>query len=468
MVDEPDAVRKVGEVERSLQLPAAYPGEPPHRATLTDRMTHHGVPGVSVAVIEDGAIHWARGYGVLQVRRPEPVTPDTLFQAASISKPVTAMAVMRLVEDGRLDLDEDVNRYLKSWRVPANGAWQPRVTLRQLLSHSAGVTVHGFPGYAPGQPIPSLLQVLDGEPPANTPPIRVDTVPGIQRRYSGGGTTIVQQLLIDVLGKPFPELMRELVLDPLGMRRSTFEQPLPVTRWGEAASGHWGAWGTNVPVHGAWHIYPEMAAAGLWTTPSDLARCALEVQSARARRSARVLSPELAEQMLTPQIEATGIGFALEGEGASRRFGHDGGNHGFICRLMAYADQGFGAVVMTNAYSGGDLIGELMPAIAAAYDWPDFPPVPKGRVDLDAHTRAACAGDYELTPRLHMTVSPVHGGLDVRFTGQPAIYFQPESPTTFWAEVVKTELAFTRADGGAVTGMVVRQNGREMQARKVL
>lgn len=456
-----------GRIERGLVLPSVYPGETPRLATLADRMAHHSVPGVSVAVIGDGAVAWARGHGVLQVGRPEPVASDTLFQAASVSKPVTAIAVMRLAEDGRLDLDEDVNRYLRSWRVPANGAWQPWVTLRQLLSHSAGVTVHGFPGYPLGRPIPSLLQVLGGEPPANTPPIRVDTVPGLQRRYSGGGTTIVQQLLIDVLGEPFPAVMRELVLDPLGMRRSTFEQPLPVSRWGEAASGHWGGWGTSATVHGNWHVYPEMAAAGLWTTPSDLARLAIAVQVAKARRPDRVLSPELVGQMLTPQIETTGIGFALEGEGATLRFGHDGGNHGFVCRLTAYADQGVGAAVMTNAFSGGDLIGELMPAIAREYSWPDFPPISKAHVDLDAHARSAYAGEYELTPRLRATVSPVHGGLDVQFSGQSAMYFQPDSPTSFWAEAVKTEIAFARDDDGAVTGLVVRQDGREMRASKV-
>src|SRR6185436_9257568 len=153
-------------------------------------------------------------YGVCAADQSTLVDPTTLFQAGSISKPVAAVAALRLVDAGRIDLDADVNDYLVSWKVPANEGWQPRVTLRHLLSHTGGLTVHGFPGYARGQAVPTLVQVLDGAKPANTAAVRDNAVPGTQSRYSGGGTTIVQQMLIDVMGKPFPALMRELVLDP--------------------------------------------------------------------------------------------------------------------------------------------------------------------------------------------------------------------------------------------------------------
>src|SRR5262249_27708993 len=151
----------------------------------------------------------------------------TLFQAGSVSKPIFALAVMRLAQEGKVDLDEDVNRYLISWKVPANGSWQPRITLRQLLSHSGGMTVHGFPGYASDEKVPSVLDILDGRPPANTPRIEVNIVPGTQLRYSGGGITVAQQLVVDLLGEPFPKMMREVILDPLRMKHSTYEQPLP-------------------------------------------------------------------------------------------------------------------------------------------------------------------------------------------------------------------------------------------------
>src|SRR5579859_3674956 len=211
---------RIRRVESGLLVEPTLYGEKPRVAAITERMAFARVPGVSIAVIDDGELAWAMGYGVRENGRPDPVATETRFQAASISKPTTAFAVLRLVHEGRLDLDEDIQRYLRSWSLPANGAWQPRLTLRHLLSHTGGVTVPAFPGYLPDEPIPTLRQVLDGTPPANTSPIRVDTLPGLQHRYSGGGTTIVQQLLIDVVGQPFPVLMRDLVLDPLGMEHS--------------------------------------------------------------------------------------------------------------------------------------------------------------------------------------------------------------------------------------------------------
>jgi CubicO group peptidase (beta-lactamase class C family) len=166
-------------------------------------MAEHYIPGASVAVIDDGEIAWAESYGVLEVGKAAPVSAETRFQAASISKPLTALAVLGLVQEGRLALDEDIRGYQSSWRLPENDGWQPRVTLRQLLSHSGGTTVTGFLGYPAGARVPTLRQVLDGEKPANSAPILVDTVPGLHFRYSGGGYTILQQLIEDVTGKPF-------------------------------------------------------------------------------------------------------------------------------------------------------------------------------------------------------------------------------------------------------------------------
>jgi len=226
-------------------------------------MAYYNTPGISIAIIDDYRIAAASGYGVADADNPAPVTTETLFQAASISKPVTAMAVLKLVQDGILDLDEDVNRYLVSWKVPPVGDSQPRVTLRQLLSHNAGLTVHGFRGYPTSRTIPSVVQVLNGEAPANSAPVRVTIIPGTQWQYSGGGTTIVQLLLTDMVGKPFPEIMRELVLDPLEMRHSSYDQPLSPDHERLASSAHSQ---NGRPIAGKWHVYPEMAAAGLWTT----------------------------------------------------------------------------------------------------------------------------------------------------------------------------------------------------------
>jgi CubicO group peptidase (beta-lactamase class C family) len=425
-----------------------------------------------MAVIDGGELAWAKGYGTLECGGAGPVTPETRFQAASISKPATALAVLRLVQEGRLDLDEEVNRYLRSWQVPPNGAWQPRLTLRHLLSHTGGVTVHGFPGYRPDEPIPSLRQVLDGAPPANTAPIRVDTLPGVEFRYAGGGTTIVQQLLVDVLGRPFPDLMQDLVLGPLGMAHSAFAQPPPASLTPVAATGHRG---DGVPLRGKWHVYPELAAAGLWTTPTDLCRLALAVQRSVVGADRAFLRPDLARAMLARQFGSDlGLGFFLEGDGPSLRFAHGGGNEGFRCYLVAYADRPHGAAVMTNSDGGWALNAEILEAIAAAYDWPldaGYQSFPKRRdaavpSPIPPEALADCVGTYELRPDYPISVALDGDTLLVRPGGQDAFRADSIAEDTVVARDLNVEIAFRRGEDGVVTGLTLKQNDRERSARK--
>jgi len=423
------------------------------------------VPGVSVAVINDGHIEWARGYGVLESGKPRPVEVDTLFQAGSISQALTAAAALRLVESGRLALDGDVNGFLTSWRVPSNDGWQPRLTLRHLLSHSAGTTVHGFPGYPRDSELPSLMQVLDGRPPANTPPVFVNALPGAQFRYSGGGTSIVQQLLIDVTGKSFPDLMRELVLDPAGMKHSTFEQPLPEALWPRAATGHY--WVKNNPVEGKWHVYPEMAAAGLWTTASDLARFALAIQQAVMGESTGLLSANMAAQMLTPQVENCGLGVFLSGSGESVRLGHDGEDHGFVATLEAYSRLGLGVAIMTNVYAGERFYRELRAAIAQEYGWPDFLPAERATIQLDPATHDAYIGKYELAAGPQWSVVREGGDLSLHVPGQDPIVLYPESGTDFFMRVVDASISFAKGENGKINGLVFHQNDRTITAKKL-
>ena len=467
-----DVAERRRRVEQGVLPQAPLRSQPVEPRPLAERMALLDVPGVSVAVINGYEIEWTQGYGVREVGRPEPVTTHTLFQAASISKPVTATAVMRLVQEGRLDLDEDVNEYLASWKIPANGAWQPRVTLRHLLSHTGGTTVHGFPGYRRDRQVPSLRQVLAGEAPANTAAVRVNAVLGTQFRYSGGGTSIVQQLLIDVTGMPFPELMRELVLGPLGMHDSTYEQPLPEARWGDAATGHQL---DGVPVEGKWHVYPELAAAGLWTTAANLARLAIELQRARAGQGGTLLARQTVDQMLTPQAGGpVGIGFFIMGEGDSRRFGHGGDNVGFKCELMAYAGQGLGAAVMTNGDEGWQLYQEIMGGIAREYHWPlssdesagSFYPA-RDPAPVDPHAYTAFVGEYELRPDFHLQVAAGGDTLTLQPAGQSPIPLVPLSEAKYYAEAVDIEVTFHTNEAGAATGLTFRQNSTDLQANKL-
>ncbi|MBD2244893.1 serine hydrolase [Nostoc sp. FACHB-888] len=439
--------------------------------TLSEQLVYHHTPGISIAVINDFKIEWARGFGVCEAKTTREVTPNTLFQAASISKPVFALAVMHLAQQGRLNLDEDVNTYLTSWRVPAIADWQPRITLRQLLSHTAGFTVHGFPGYSKSDPLPTTLQVLNGEPPANTDKVEVNIIPGLHHRYSGGGITVAQQVLVDLLKQPFSEIMRELVLDPLDMTNSTYQQPLP-NDWSEkAATAHPFS---GIPLEGKHHVYPEMAAAGLWTTASDLAKVGVELLRVLHGFSPIVWSKETVEEMLRPQqIEQTqgvnesfvglgnglfvGLGFfAGGGIGDGFYFFHSGKNKGFVALMRVYAHIGKGAVVMLNS-NEVELIQEVMRAIALEYDWPDVFEKEKPIIPLSQAEKYS--GLYLTKSGLQFKVVTQNENLFIQCDQQPPLQFFPTSELEFFAKTVNTSICFERDDTGNITAMTLSQAG---------
>jgi CubicO group peptidase (beta-lactamase class C family) len=351
---------------------AAAPAEDASRARVTaaivESLAKRNVPGASIAVVNDFKIDWAEGFGRVMAGSDQPVTPTTLFQAASISKPVAALVALRTVELGQLGLDDDVNSRLKSWRLPDSPLTVGRpVTLRQLLSHSAGLTVHGFPGYAADGPVPTLLQVLAGMPPANSEPVKSLMKPGYKFKYSGGGYSVVQQLLIDVTGAPFPEYAQSQVLATLEMTNSTYDQPLPDKLVAQAATGHFA---NGQPLDGRWRVHPEMAAAGLWTTPSDLAKVVIDVGGAAIGRPGKVLSPKMVAEMLKRQAGDYGLGFSLGGQDRSFTFSHGGANAGFRCLLVGVPATSQGMVIMTNSDSGGGVLQDVLPVVREAYAWP--------------------------------------------------------------------------------------------------
>jgi CubicO group peptidase (beta-lactamase class C family) len=374
---------------------------------------------------------------------------------------------MRLVQEKRLNLDQDVNSYLTSWKVPAKGSWQPRITLRQLLSHSSGLTVHGFPGYLRTEKIPTIVDILDGRAPANTSAVEVNILPGTQLRYSGGGITVAQQLVVDVLGQPFQTIMREMVLEPLDMAHSTYEQPLPKHWESSAATAH--PW-KNQAVKGKWHVYPEMAAAGLWTTPSDLARAGIELRLALKGESNRVLSAQTAAQMLTPGINETiGIGFFLSGKGANIRFGHSGVDEGFVAEMTVYKEKGMGAVIMLNSNEGGAMCLEIERAIAREYQWPGYFPEEKKAVKLAAEVLgglADLAGEYLSKSGLKFIVENSNGTLLLTLAGQDPLQLQAESATNFFTTILNAEITFEKTEKGEVKGLVLTQQGKRISAKR--
>jgi CubicO group peptidase (beta-lactamase class C family) len=337
--------------------------------TLQQLMERFHVPGVGVAVIRDFEIHWAKGYGVADVESGARVDADALFQAASISKPVTAMAALRAVQDGRFSLDADINTILKSWKLPA-GEFTRRqpVTPRALMSHTSGLgDGFGFPGYHPSAARPTIVEILNGSKPSNVGPVLMEREPFTAAKYSGGGVTLMQLALMDALGKPFPEIMQSLVLGPIGMTHSAFEQPLSPERDRHATRAHSGS---GRAMDTKWHVYPELAAAGLWTTPTDLAKFAIEIQKASLGRSARVLNQSTVSEMLTPVgVGDYAVGLAIAKKGEGWYFAHGGSNWGFQCDLLVHRLKGYGVAIMTNSDSGRPVINAIEDRVAAAYGW---------------------------------------------------------------------------------------------------
>ncbi len=307
----------------------------------------------------------------------QPVTTETLFHAGSIAKPVAAAAALVLVQEGLLALDENVNDKLTSWKVPNNEfTVEEKVTLRRLLSHTAGLSHGGNASFALGEKTFTVQQTLDAEPPTDAPPneakpVRVTTVPGTQLLYSPGGYGVLTLLLVDVAEKSFPGILKETVFSPLGMASSTFEQPLPERLRRRATTEH----KDGQQLGGKRRHFPRLAAGGLWSTPSDLARFAVEIMLAQAGKSAGILSQDLVTEMLTPQIAipggGQGLGFWIQGKGRSLAFLHKGGTYGSACSLVSFPETGQGAVIMTNERPGGEQLHlEIGLSIGAAYDWP--------------------------------------------------------------------------------------------------
>lgn len=420
---------RIARVENSLTSAVLLKGKPVEHFSLAQRMERYKVRGLSVAVIDQYQVVWAKGYGLADLKSKRPVDAETLFQAGSISKPVAAVAAMKFVQDGKLKLDEDVNQRLRSWHVPENEFTKTeKVTLRRLLSHSAGLTVHGFGGYAEGEPVPTVQQVLDGQKPANSKPVRVDVIPGTLLRYSGGGYTVMQLLLSETVGEPFAVVLKKTVLDPFAMKNSTYEQPLPGAWRSRAAFAYRGD-GSAVP--GDYHTYPERAAAGLWTTAPDVALLGIEIQKSREGRSNRVLSKETTRLMLTRQKEDDALGFFLESAGLEERFGHNGANEGYQA-LMLFTFDGKGLVIMTNSDNGLQVAQELAYSIGSEYHWADYAPRTRAMIKVLPSDLSLLTGKYRIPdgPLLTITASGDHLSADV---DQNHFDLYPETTSKYFA-----------------------------------
>jgi CubicO group peptidase (beta-lactamase class C family) len=430
---------------------------------LSDRMKKYNINGVSIAVIHNYQIEWAKGYGFADVFENRQVTENTLFQAASISKSLNSVGVLKLVQENKLDLNTDINTYLVTWKFPYDEkSNNKKITISNLLSHTAGLTIHGFPGYAKGDSIPTLPQILNGQKPANTQAVRSSDEPGKSVNYSGGGVTVSQMIVIDVTKLPYDVFMQKNVLDPLGMRGSSFTQPPAGTNKVLYATGY-RADGKEIP--GKFHIYPEQAAAGLWTNPIDLCKYIIETQLSWQGKSSKVLTPEMTRLRLTPVLEDAALGTFVNSRvtGSLKYFNHNGGNEGFQCTAIGCRDNGEGVVIMTNSDNGSLLYEEIVNAVATVYNWKDYYlPEIKKVVNPDTSILAKYSGKY-LINGTKATFKKNDNGLSINVIGDLYwnVYFTSDSD--FFVREFRGFLRFHTDKDKKVTGFSLNN----MMAKKV-
>lgn len=384
--------KKIAEFENNLSLWVNIENAK-NKYTLQERMAFYHVNGVSIAFIKDYKIQWARGFGLADSAEQRKVTPATLFQAAYISKSLNSIGVIKLVQEGKLNLSADINDYLKSWIFPYDSISKgKKISVAHLLSHTAGLTISGFPGYEVGVTLPTQRQILDGNKPANTRAVRSAFEPGLRYQYSGGGIMISQTIVEDITGQTYEAYMLENVMKPLGMNSSTFAE---TPEEGEALLRATAYWKNGKALKGKYHIYPEQAAAGLWTNPTDLAKYIIETQLTFQGKSNKVLTQEMTTLRLSPFVDSmAALGVMISKKGTQTYFGHSGSNTGFKSEFIGSLNEGNGVVVMINSDNSA-IIPEIINSIATVYNWNNFYiPKIKKIVTVDSKILEKYLGDY--------------------------------------------------------------------------
>lgn len=433
---------RIARIENGLQPNLQIQGDSIPVYNIDERLKELGIPGVSIAVINEGKLEWAKGYGMADISENRPVTSETMFLAGSISKPVAAIRAHQLAEEGTISLDSNVNKYLSSWKLPDNEfTVKEKVTTRRILNHTAGLTVWGFPGYDKGDTIPSPSEVLDGK--GNTDAVRVYKQPGEGWMYSGGGYTIMQVMLEDLEGKSFPDFMQDKVLNSLGMTSSTFENPLPKNYHSIAATGYQS---NGNEVEGKWPIYPEMAAAGLWTTPSQLIRYAQEIQHSYQTREDGLLKVATVGEMLTPGMENHGLGPVVN----EHTFGHGGADEGFRADLTAWKERPIAVVIMVNS-DNGSIMQEILLSIAKEYNLPGIEPMVRKVGIASTEERRPLIGTYDFGNRGEAIIAMKENGLEITGTfSEEPIMLLPESGYKYFNKDSGTYYTFLLEDGTVI------------------
>jgi CubicO group peptidase (beta-lactamase class C family) len=431
---------------------------------MPERMKHYNIRGLSIAVVHDGKLEWARGYGVADTATQKPVTTQTLFQAGSISKSLNGVGVLKLVQEGKLDLYTDINTYLRTWKFPYDSLSKDRkITIANLLSHTAGLSVHGFPGYDRNDTIPSLPQILDGKPPANTEAVRSQFEPGLRFQYSGGGTTISQLIVMDATHESYDVYMWNNVLKPLDMTMSSYTQPPAKDKEKFLATGYRG---DGKEVETKFHVYPEQAAAGLWTNPTDLSKYIIETQLSLQGKSNKVLSQEMTKLRLTPYIDSSAaLGVFIDKKGIEKYFGHNGADEGFLSLYTGSFENGNGVAIMVNS-DNGRILNEVLNSVATVYGWKDYyKPVIKKMITIPDSLFNSYEGNYALEGDT-VEISKAGSEFLLVVNGQETFKIYFSSPDEFFSTEIPLEFKFEKDEEGKIKDFYFKQGDHEMKAMR--
>lgn len=448
-------------VEESLGESIKTGNEP---IRLLERMKEYNIPAVSIAVIRNFKLEWAKAYGITQNGSPKPVNAETLFQAASISKSLNTLGALKLVQQNVLSLGADINDYLADWKFPYDSTiGNKKITLSHLLSHTGGTTVSGFRGYSTGEPIPTLIQILNGKKPANNRTVKSVFEAGLKTQYSGGGITIVQKIIEDVSGKSYDVYMKERILNLLGMKYSFFDVLPKENILDKLASGHKE---DGTIINGKYHFYPEQAAASLWTNPTELSKFIIQLQKAFNGKKENVITKEMAHLMLTPVMGENGLGTFIKKIGGNTYFNHSGANEGFRSYYIANLEKGDGVIVMINSNNNA-IIPEIVNSVAVVYGWKDYyKPIVRPTINLPIEVLKSYEGTYTANAGFTITIALNKYGLTAQASNQPAFKLFAEAENKFFLKVVEASIEFLKNDNGKVTKLVLKQNGQVIQALK--
>lgn len=448
---------KINEIEHNITGRLLLNDDQP--STILERMKKYKVKGMSIAVIHDYKIAWAKAYGWADEADKKLMTTETLFESGSISKSLNAVGILKLAQEKKVDLNTDINTYLTSWKFPYDSLSRgKKITLAHILSHNAGLTVHGFPGHDIHGPIPTVLEVLDGKKPSFTPAVRSAYEPGLQFEYSGGGTTISQVLLTDVTKQNYDEWMYEHVLKPIGMETSFYSQPPPKEKQYLCASAYMS---DGTPISNKFHVYPEQAAAGLWMTPSDLCQYIIDMQLAYQGKPSKVLSPEMVKLHLTPYNDGpTSLGSFIVDINGEKYFEHGARNDGFCGDFYGSLEGGNGVVIFLNS-DDGTLISEVINSVAKAYQWKNFyhEPLRKKSINMSDKLLKSYEGLYlydQTWSAIGKKDNKYHFYTNGRYVN---MYFS--TPTCFFNEEFPAVKTFLKDNKGKILGYARTVDGKE-------